>query len=60
MSEFKKIRKELGLTQAEFAKELGMLQPAVSRREKGLAAVSKRDLMAAKYLALKLSNDQAA
>lgn len=50
MSEIASIRKQLGLSQAEFARRLGVTQSTVSRWETGEIPVRERDVLAARQL----------
>lgn len=57
MTEIRRIRKELGLTQEEFASKLGMSQAAISRYETGERTPDVYDLLAiARYLGCKVDD----
>ena len=51
-SEFRRIREEMELTQAELAKKMGLVQPAVSRIECGERNPTKQQAMHIKALRL--------
>lgn len=50
MDDIRNIRKQLGLTQAEFADRLGLNQSTISRLENGEIPLDKRTQLAAQAL----------
>jgi transcriptional regulator with XRE-family HTH domain len=59
MEDIRDIRRQLGLTQSEFADRLGLHQSTISRFERGDLPVDKRTVLAAQAL-LAASPKQAA
>ncbi len=59
MEDIRDIRRQLGLTQSEFADRLGLHQSTISRFENGELPIDKRTALAAKAL-LASSPQQAA
>lgn len=57
MNELKRIRKELGWTQARMAQALHISRPALSDMERGYYKPSQRDIMAAKWIQHEASQD---
>jgi len=55
-SDLKGIRKTLGMSQAEFGDALGLTSKFVGMMERGDAAIEKRTELAARYLALAISD----
>jgi transcriptional regulator with XRE-family HTH domain len=56
-SELKAIRETLGWGQRRFAEEIGMTQTYISQMEQGKKPIERRTELAARYLALKGSED---
>lgn len=57
MEDIRDIRRQLGLTQIEFADRLGLHQSTISRLEGGSLPVDKRTSLAAKALLATLGNE---
>jgi transcriptional regulator with XRE-family HTH domain len=53
-TELKAIRKKLGMTQTQFAQEIGMTQTYLSLMENGASTIERRTELAALYLELRV------
>jgi transcriptional regulator with XRE-family HTH domain len=57
MNDLKRIRKELGWTQARMAQALQISRPALSDMERGYYEPSPRDIMAARWVQYEANQD---